>query len=312
MIERKFIEDNIKSLELEQYFKNMLIKADYSHTTIKITPLSTKITIHVGKPGMAIGKGGSTIKKLTQTVTDKYKIENPQLDIQGLEKPDLDAYVIANGIADGLERRMKPGRLINIYLRKIMGAGAVGAEITISGKISGSRGRTEKVLRGYIKKCGDMAEENVDKGEARAVLKQGAIGIKVKILPYLPKSLQIEKEIKKLFSAKKKKEDEDIKKKEEDKKIKKKKEKEATDKKSTIENKKEKSTENSKPETKKEKTEQKSKDTKDSEKKKATKTKTKKKTAKEEKKEEPKKKKTEIKNKKTKTSEKKTKEEKKK
>ena len=209
MIERKFIEENIKSLELEEYFRTKLERADYSHKVIKITPLSTKITIYVGKPGIAIGKNGETIKQLTQTLTDRFNIKNPQLDIQTLENPDLDALVIATGIANGLERKMKPGRLTNIYLRKIMNAGAVGAEITIGGKISGSRGRTEKVLRGYIKKCGDMVEENVDKSEASAVLKQGKIGIKVKILPYLPKSLQIEKEIKKLFKKKEEKENTD-------------------------------------------------------------------------------------------------------
>ena len=203
MIEKKFIQQNVKSLELERYFRKTLEKADYSHTDIKITPLSTKITIVVGKPGIAIGKGGKTIKELTNTLTNKYKIKNPQLDIQTAENPDLDSFIIAKNIAGSLERGLKPGRLINIYLRKITFAGAVGAEITISGKISGSRGRTEKVLIGYIKKCGDMAEEYVKEGLATATLKQGVVGVKVKILPFLPKSLQIEKEIKKLFSKKK-------------------------------------------------------------------------------------------------------------
>jgi small subunit ribosomal protein S3 len=202
MIEKKFIKENIKKLDINNYFEQILDKAEYSHTDIKITPLSTKIVIYVGKPGIAIGKGGKTIKDLTETLQNEFDIKNPQLDIKMIDNLNLDANVIAKNIADALEKGMKSGRLINIFLRKIMSAGAVGAEITISGKISGARGRSEKVLKVYIKKCGDMANEFVEQGYKTAVQKQGLIGIKVKILPFLPKSLQIEKEIKSIFNKK--------------------------------------------------------------------------------------------------------------
>jgi len=194
MIERKFVEDAIKNLTIDEYLEKSLEKADYSHSDMKVTPMSTRLIIHVGRPGVAIGKAGKNIQMLTDTLKSRFRIKNPQLDIKNIPQPDLDAAVVAKGIASAIERGMKHRRIVNIYLRNIMRAGALGAEITVSGKM-GARSRTDKIGVGYIKKCGEMAQEYVKEGKAVAVLKAGTLGIKVKILPELPKSVMLEKMI---------------------------------------------------------------------------------------------------------------------
>ncbi|MCK5235263.1 MAG: 30S ribosomal protein S3, partial [Candidatus Aenigmarchaeota archaeon] len=164
MIERKFIEDQIKSLEIEEYLAKNLEKADYSHTDIQITPLSTRLIVYVGRPGIAIGRAGKNIEMITNALSNKFGVKNPQLDIQSISNPDLDATYVAHQISSALERYVKANRIVNIYLSNIMRAGAYGAEIRVSGKISGGRGRTDKTQIGYIKKSGDFAIDNVDVG----------------------------------------------------------------------------------------------------------------------------------------------------
>ncbi|MBW6461557.1 MAG: 30S ribosomal protein S3 [DPANN group archaeon] len=196
MIERKFIEDHIKSLEIEEYLAKVLEKADYSHTDIQITPLSTRLVVHVGRPGIAIGRAGKNIEMITSMLSEKFGVKNPQLDIQSIESPDLDATYVAHQISSAIERYVKPNRITSIYLRNIMRAGAYGAEIQISGKISGGRGRTDKKQVGYIKKSGEFAVDNVDHGFSTAKMKPGVLGIKVMIMKALPECMLIEKKIK--------------------------------------------------------------------------------------------------------------------
>lgn len=215
MIERKFIEDQIKSLEIEEYLAKNLEKADYSHTDIQITPLSTRLVVYVGRPGIAIGRAGKNIEMITNALSNKFGVKNPQLDIQSISNPDLDATYVAHQISSALERYVKANRIVNIYLSNIMRAGAYGAEIRVSGKISGGRGRTDKTQIGYIKKSGDFAIDNVDVGFSQARMKPGVLGIKVMIMKNLPESMLIEKRIKQFAEdeKKKKKEASDAKKK---------------------------------------------------------------------------------------------------
>ena len=205
MIERKFIEDQIKSLEIEEYLAKNLEKADYSHTDIQITPLSTRLIVYVGRPGIAIGRAGKNIEMITNALSNKFGVKNPQLDIQSISNPDLDATYVAHQISSALERYVKANRIVNIYLSNIMRAGAYGAEIRVSGKISGGRGRTDKTQIGYIKKSGDFAIDNVDVGFSQARMKPGVLGIKVMIMKNLPESMLIEKRIKQFAEDEKKK-----------------------------------------------------------------------------------------------------------
>ncbi len=195
MIERKFVQKGIRNAELDMYFHKELERVDYSRCDIQRTPLNTRIIIYAGRPGMVIGRGGSKIQEMTETIAKKFKIEKPQLEVRALENPDTDALVVAKQIAGALEKGMSHKRIVNIYLKRIMGAGALGVEIIIAGKISGERSRTEKFRLGYIKKSGYPADSLVSKGQQIAVLKAGALGVNVRIMKEFPDIMKVEKEV---------------------------------------------------------------------------------------------------------------------
>ncbi|NOZ81653.1 MAG: 30S ribosomal protein S3 [Candidatus Micrarchaeota archaeon] len=194
-VERHFVREGIKKLELEKFLAREFAKAGYSHCDIQRTPLSTRIIVFATKPGMIIGRGGKNIDALTEAIKEKFGIENPQLDVKEVEVPELDPQVVAQQIAFSLERGLSYIRVANIWLQRIMEAGAVGAQIKISGKLGGDMARTEKFSSGYLKHTGEPAEELVKKGFAIARTKPGVIGVQVKILTRLPKELEIAKKL---------------------------------------------------------------------------------------------------------------------
>ncbi len=210
MIERKFIEKGTQKSEMEKYLNKTLERADYSHSDIKRTPLNTRIVIYAGRPGVVIGHAGTKINEMTNDLKHIFNIDNPQIEVKSVEHPSLDAKVVAKQIASSLERGTKHRQIVNIMLKKIIEAGAIGAEITVSGKITGSRSRTEKFMLGYLKKCGNTADVHTQTEIEKATLKAGTIGIKVKLMSTMPSVLSIEKRI--LETAKEKEDEEKAKK----------------------------------------------------------------------------------------------------
>jgi len=196
LIERKFIEKGIRNVELSEYLDSVLDRADYSHSDIKRTPLNTRITVFAGRPSMVIGRGGIKIKEITKALSTQFKIDNPQIEVKSIENPDLDAQVIAKQIVSALEKGMKYRRIVNVMIKRIMSSGAAGVEVTVSGKLGGSRSRSEKFLRGYIKKCGDTAEKYTSIAYEAANLRQGVIGVRIIIMKSLPEMIQIQKKLK--------------------------------------------------------------------------------------------------------------------
>jgi small subunit ribosomal protein S3 len=148
--------------------------------------MGVKITIYADKPGLIIGRGGSRIDEVTQKLEGKFGFEDPQLDVQEIEKPELNAKIMASEIKNAIERGASYRRVANGVLRSIMERGAVGAEIRISGKLSGARGRTEKFQDGYLKSCGEPAKRLVDEAVEHAKTKPGTIGVKVRIMEKKP------------------------------------------------------------------------------------------------------------------------------
>ncbi len=195
VVERKFVEEGIRRMELEQFLAKEFAKAGYSHCDIQRTPLSTRIIVFATRPGMIIGRGGRNIDIITERIKKEFGIDNPQLDIREVEVPELDPNVVASQIAFSLERGANYIRLANIWMQRIMEAGAVGVQIKISGKLGGEMARTEKFSSGYLKHTGEPAEELVKKGFAVALTKPGVIGVEVKILTRLPKELEISRKL---------------------------------------------------------------------------------------------------------------------
>jgi len=132
---------------------------------------------------MIIGKSGRSIRKYTKDLDMRFKMDNPQIDVQEVKKPELNAQMMATRLANALERGWYFRKAGQSTLQRIMDSGAMGVEIVIAGKLTGPRKRTEKFIAGYIKHCGKPVEEFVDVGYARAKKKLGVIGVKVRIMP---------------------------------------------------------------------------------------------------------------------------------
>ncbi len=185
MIERQFVGQNMKEYLIERYIANRLTNVGLSHTKLIKTPSGVKIIIYAAKPGLIVGKKGANIKQLTQAMKEKFKLENPQVEIAEIENINLDPQIVAERIASSLERfgtqRFKG--IGHKILNDVMASGARGIEVTISGKIPSARAKRWRFYAGYLKKCGDIAVNYVKKATASADLKTGVIGIQVKIMP---------------------------------------------------------------------------------------------------------------------------------
>jgi small subunit ribosomal protein S3 len=185
MIERKFVAENLKEFQIEEYLRSVLGKAGLSYIKMQRTPLGEKILICSSRPGLIVGKSGSNITKLTKDLKEKFHLENPQIELLEEENPMSDANIIAEGIANSLER-FGTARFKGIghkALTDVMGAGARGVEILISGKVPSSRAKTWRFYMGYLKKSGDIAVSGVDTAYSSAKLKTGIVGVQVRIMP---------------------------------------------------------------------------------------------------------------------------------
>lgn len=183
MIEKNFVTEGLKRTRIDEYLESKLERAGYGGMDIQVTPVGTMVIVYAEKPGMVIGRGGKTVRSITQNLKDNYDLENPQVEVKEIDVPELNPKVMAQKIVGMLQRGMHFRRVAYTTIRKIMGAGAQGVEVTISGKIRGSRSACAKFADGYIKKCGEPSIKHVREGFATVQLKPGVLGIYVRIMP---------------------------------------------------------------------------------------------------------------------------------
>ena len=196
--EHQFIEDGLQRSQIDEFFADELGRAGYGGMDVAKTPMGTQIVLKAEKPGMVIGKGGKNIRKVTTALEDRFDLDDPQIDVQEVDEPDLNARIVADRLANALERGWYFRKAGHTTIDRIMEAGALGAEIVLSGKVTGARSRVEKFNRGYIKHNGEPAQEIVDEGQGVAVMKLGTIGVTVKIIPpgaELPDDFEIHEDV---------------------------------------------------------------------------------------------------------------------
>ena len=181
--EHQFIQKGLKNSQINEYLQTTLQRAGYGGMEIAKTPMGTQIVLKAEKPGMVIGKSGKKIREITAALKANFALDDPQIDVQEIHEPDLNAQIVADRLANALERGWYFRKAGHTTVDRIMASGALGAEIVLSGKVTGSRGRVEKFNRGYIKHNGEPAAEIVDRGQSVAILKLGTIGVNVKIIP---------------------------------------------------------------------------------------------------------------------------------
>lgn len=181
-IERKFVEDRMKKLKVKEWMIQEVRNAGFGGVDIVRTPLGTQVTLFVERPGLVIGRGGRRIRALTEKLKE-FGLENPQISVDEIEKPEFNAQLMASLLARALERGWYFRRAGYRFLYRIMEAGAKGCEIEISGKLVSERARTEKFVAGTIVHTGDPAYSMVRKGFDIAIKKLGVLGVSVRIIP---------------------------------------------------------------------------------------------------------------------------------
>ena len=184
MIERQFINQKLKEFQIQEHIGRIFNKTGFSHIEIKRTPLGENVIVYTTRPGIVVGKKGENIKKLTALLKNKYKLENPQLEIGELTSPMLDVDYVADRIASSIERfSQKRFKAIGYrVLQDVMDAGAIGTEIVLSGKIPSARAKSWRFSAGYLKKSGDINQTKISKKNVNFTTRMGTIGISVRIM----------------------------------------------------------------------------------------------------------------------------------
>ena len=204
MIEKQIVNKKVRSYLIQVFMKDYLPKASYSRIELKKTPLGDKIIVHTSRPGLVVGRKGANIANLTKVLKEKFNMENPQVEVAEIEEPNLDPKSVAERIVSSFER-FGPKRFKSLGYRSLQGimdAGAVGAEIVISGRgVPSARSRSWRFSAGHLKKSGDISENYVKRTVAVAELKSGAVGINVSILTpdvELPDDIKLKQESKEI------------------------------------------------------------------------------------------------------------------
>lgn len=184
MEEKKFVAFKKKEYAMKHYVWSSFGKGKVSSIKVEYTPVGEKIIVATDKPGLIIGSRGEKIDMLTRVLKQKFKLENPNIEINEIKNPDFDAQLVADRIALELEKlgNLKFKTIAYKELIKIMKAGALGVELRLSGKLPSDRAKSWRFAAGYLKKVGDSAKV-VNRAQSIALTKLGISGIKVAIMP---------------------------------------------------------------------------------------------------------------------------------
>jgi small subunit ribosomal protein S3 len=178
---KNVIKDNYNMMLLKDYLRAAIKEAGFSHVDISKTPTGTRVALHVTRPGIVIGRKGSGIRELTEKLSTDFGLKNPQISVVEIDKPELSPSVMCNRMASHIERGTAFRRATMWTLKQIMDNGAMGVQITISGKLRGDRSAFEKHTAGILPRAGHHAEMIVDEDIAHVKTPMGLIGIRIRI-----------------------------------------------------------------------------------------------------------------------------------
>jgi small subunit ribosomal protein S3 len=180
--EQKVIQEAMRRVLLKDYLVQESARAGFGGLDITRTPMGTRVTLICERPGILIGHRGELIKRLTEDIQERFRLDNPQIEVQEERQPSLNAQLMSEKLASTLERGWHFRRAGHSTVRRIMEAGARGCQVILSGKLTGERHRTERFKAGTIKYCGEAVHLWIDKGFYQARLKPGVIGVNVWIM----------------------------------------------------------------------------------------------------------------------------------
>jgi small subunit ribosomal protein S3 len=182
---KKYAQTLLEDFKIRKSLMDKLRIAGISEIEIERSINSLKITAYVSKPGMVIGRGGTGLEELKtfiqKNLVKKSNVKNQfKLDIrvEPIKDPNLDAYLVGRNVADQLIRRLPAKRVLVSTGEKVMGSGAKGVRIVLSGRIGGAEiGRREKLQLGTVPLSTIRA--NISYASTPALTKKGYIGVKV-------------------------------------------------------------------------------------------------------------------------------------
>ena len=180
--EDHFINRGLLKVKVNDFLRHELRRAGYAGVELQKTPLGMRVVVYASRPGMVIGRRGTTVRALTETLEHEFGLEAPQIEVNEVETPELNGAIMAERLAQRLERGDHFRRAAYGVLRRITGAGAKGVEISISGKLTSRRARYQKFRSGFVAKTGEPIRTSVSHGIAYAVMKPGVLGIQVRIM----------------------------------------------------------------------------------------------------------------------------------
>jgi len=180
--QKHFINENLQYVQVNEYLNRELKLAGQGKIEIHKTPMGHRVVIHAVRLGMVIGRRGRNVRKITDTLEHVYGLETPQLEVKDLENPRLNSRVMAGRLISQIQKGFHFRRAGYALVRRIMSADARGCEITIKGKLTSQRARAEVFREGFVAKCGEPADKYVDDTVLEVTLKQGVIGVHVKIM----------------------------------------------------------------------------------------------------------------------------------
>ena len=178
---KNVIKDNYQTMLLNDLLREEIKEAGFHKVEIAKTPTGTKIVLYVTRPGIVIGRKGSGIKQLTEKVESDFGFKDPQISVEEIQKAELSPNVMCNRMASHIERGTAFRRATMWTMNQIMEAGAMGVQITISGKLRGDRSAFEKHTQGILPRAGNYAKNIVSEDVTHTKTPMGLIGIKIRI-----------------------------------------------------------------------------------------------------------------------------------
>lgn len=178
---KNVIQDSYKLMLLKDYLRSAIKEAGFSGVDIQKTPTGTRVGLHVTRPGIVIGRKGGGIRDLTKVLEKDFGLKSPQISVIEIPRPELEPSVMCNRMAQHLARGTAFRRAVMWTLQTIMEAGAMGVQITISGKLRGERSSFEKHSKGILPRAGYQAGVVVAEDIAHVETKMGLIGVRIRI-----------------------------------------------------------------------------------------------------------------------------------
>jgi small subunit ribosomal protein S3 len=183
--DKKYKETLLEDFKIRKSLLEKLKPAGISEIEIERSINNLKITAYVSKPGMVIGRGGAGLEELKvfiqknlvkqSTVKNQSKLD---IRVEPIKEPNLDAFLVARNISEQLIRRLPAKRVLTSTVEKVMGSGARGVRIVLSGRVGGAEiSRREKLQVGTVPLS--TIREDISYASSPALTKKGYIGVKV-------------------------------------------------------------------------------------------------------------------------------------